>query len=136
MPLVKNELPELKWGMFERAGKYTIGRKMSPKEITMQYPAWTAVEYYQYGNPEQNIIRVYFLIEKGVVLEDPSTQLNLRGLIGWDKASKGNHINHITAGTGNSWERLHSPKRKSPPHNYSQCSCSKRDVGLNTRRNS
>ena len=52
---------------------------------------------------EQNIIRVYFLIEKGVVLEDPSKQLNTRGLTGWDNTFRGNHINHITAGIGNSW---------------------------------
>ncbi len=87
---------------------------------------WILVEKYQYRNPEQNTIRVYFLIEKCVVLEDPSKQLNMRRLIGWDNTFRGNHINHITAGIGNSssdftlwWAAL---KKKGTPHNCSQWS--------------
>lgn len=76
---------------------------MNPKEMTLR-SLRILVEKYQYRNPAgTNIIRVYFLIEKGVVLEDPSKQLNMRGLTGWDNRFRGNHINHITAGIGNSW---------------------------------
>lgn len=71
-------------------------------------------------------IRIYFLIEKGVVLEDPSKQLNMRNLIGRDNIFGGNHINHITAGIGNSWSDFTlewtALKKKGTPHNYSQWS--------------
>lgn len=88
--------------VFESTEKIYYWKKMNPKEMTMQHSLRILVEKYQYRNSEQNAIKVYFLIEKGVVL-DPSKQLNMRGLIGWDNTFRGNHINHITAGTGNSW---------------------------------
>lgn len=108
MLLVKNELDALgdspSWnGDLWKHWKVYYWKKMNPKEMTLR-SLRILVEKYQYRNPAgTNIIRVYFLIEKGVVLEDPSKQLNMRGLTGWDNRFRGNHINHITAGIGNSW---------------------------------
>lgn len=70
--------------------------------MTLQHSLRILVEKHQYRSPagaDQDI--EYFLIEKAVVLEDPSKQLNMRRLRGWDSAFRGNDINHITASTGN-----------------------------------
>lgn len=76
-------------------------------------------------NPEQNTIRVYFLIGKGVVLEDPSKQLNMSRLIGRDDTFRGNHINHITAGVGSDFTLW---KKNGAPRNYSQWPCTVHSV--------
>lgn len=115
--LVKNETPGKQWWEKKKEKNEAEREKHSLRILS---------EKYQYRNPEQNTMRLYFLIEKGVVWEDPSKQLNMRKLIGWGDAFRGNHINHITAGTGNRrrWLTLRwmALKKKGTPHNYSQWS--------------
>lgn len=120
------ETPRAEMVIFESAEKIYDWKKKRTLKKWQCNTLWMLVEKYQYRNPEQNTIRVYFLIEKCVVLEDPSKQLNMRRLIGWDNTFRGNHINHITAGIGNSWSdftlQWTALKKKGTPHNYSQWS--------------
>ena len=58
MLLVKNELDAL--GDSRKALKNILLEKINPKKMTTQPSLRILVEKYQYTNPGQNTIRVYF----------------------------------------------------------------------------
>lgn len=93
MLLVKNELdalldsPSWKGDIWKALKNRLLGNTWTLKKWQCYSLRGYLLKKTNIENPEQNIIRVDFLIEKGVGLGDPSKQLNTSGPRGEDNAS-------------------------------------------------